>query len=476
MTTSKGPELSRQNSWRNRKYHGATGGAAPQPKPISFAISTSDTNQNAHILIPDQSRSQYTGWLLYFPHEGNFCFVNHLYLLKSRFVNYFSISEFKPDSRLCAKIRAFEQFIKSNMDLYDLAKIKHDLWFHISMEKLQTDQGIADVWPNFKTDLNECPEDILNCAGLAMHQTILTTANVVNDTTSQLSQTQNLHENVLLQLHTIAVRILGYGPINSFKMLKADHYGRLVSVRGTIMRVGATQLRCSWMAFSCSKCQAKQTVKQNDGIYILPKSCKAKCSNRSAFNPLRSSPFTRVIPFQTIRLQESMQGIHNVDSGRVPRNIEVELFEDLVDSVCPGDDVTVTGILKVHPSEDNQRKGQPNTFKMFLHCVAVVSNKNVKSKIRLNEFTQTDLDEITQVRDSVSPFRLLVNSLCPSIYGHEMVKAGLVLGLLGASVNKQGRRNECHVLVVGDPGMGKSQMLQACANVSPRGNNFQFYV
>lgn len=63
-----------------------------------------------------------------------------------------------------------------------------------------------------------------------------------------------------------------------------------------------------------------------------------------------------------------------------------------------------------------------------------------------------------------------MNSLCPSIFGHEIVKAGLLLGLTGGAQHV-GRDSRCdpHILVVGDPGLGKSQMLQACASVAPRG-------
>lgn len=62
----------------------------------------------------------------------------------------------------------------------------------------------------------------------------------------------------------------------------------------------------------------------------------------------------------------------------------------------------------------------------------------------------------------------MVQSLCPQIYGHERVKAGLLLALFGGTKSELGRA-ESHVLVVGDPGLGKSQMLQACTNVTPRG-------
>lgn len=64
-------------------------------------------------------------------------------------------------------------------------------------------------------------------------------------------------------------------------------------------------------------------------------------------------------------------------------------------------------------------------------------------------------------------FRQLVHSLCPSIYGHELVKAGLLLSLFGGvrknagSKNRVPIRGDLHVLIVGDPGLGKSQLLQA---------------
>ena len=71
-------------------------------------------------------------------------------------------------------------------------------------------------------------------------------------------------------------------------------------------------------------------------------------------------------------------------------------------------------------------------------------------------------------------FKLLVHSLCPPIFGHEMVKAGLVLTLFGGTskyANDKENvsvRGDPHLLMVGDPGLGKSQMLQSCHHVAPR--------
>lgn len=72
-------------------------------------------------------------------------------------------------------------------------------------------------------------------------------------------------------------------------------------------------------------------------------------------------------------------------------------------------------------------------------------------------------------------FRFLVQSLCPSIYGHEIVKAGLLLAMLGGS-SRDSARAESHVMLVGDPGLGKSQMLKSCTNIAPRGEFFECFI
>ena len=63
------------------------------------------------------------------------------------------------------------------------------------------------------------------------------------------------------------------------------------------------------------------------------------------------------------------------------------------------------------------------------------------------------------IKNQTNPFKWIVNSLSPSIYGHELVKAGLVLGLFGGSKKDEiydlSIRNDIHVLIVGDPGLGK---------------------
>jgi DNA helicase MCM8 len=92
---------------------------------------------------------------------------------------------------------------------------------------------------------------------------------------------------------------------------------------------------------------------------------------------------------------------------------------------------------------------------------------------RVALFSATEIASFRSISQNPRVFKLLVDSLCPEIFGHEVVKAGLLLALFrgreqqGSEESFSVRANS-HVLVVGDPGLGKSQMLSAAASVAPR--------
>lgn len=87
------------------------------------------------------------------------------------------------------------------------------------------------------------------------------------------------------------------------------------------------------------------------------------------------------------------------------------------------------------------------------------------------QYKYVDGSLLQEIHNEKNCWRLLVNSVCPSVYGHEMVKAGMLLSLIGgaSSSGTTATRGDPHVLVVGDPGLGKSHMLHAAASIAPRG-------
>jgi DNA helicase MCM8 len=239
------------------------------------------------------------------------------------------------------------------------------------------------------------------------------------------------------------------------------------------------------MFFDCAKCGNRMFKKFVDGRYEQIASCsETKCKNRNLIGD-RTSIST--IDWQKIKIQEII-GEDDSDLGRIPRTIEVELTNDLVDTCLPGDIVIIAGVLKAVKNEFQSggasvKDKNQCLFVLYIDANSVISGKSdsdsaqhqSQNKLSSLDFSLRDLHAIRAIYNSEDVFRLIVNSLCPSIFGHELVKAGLCLALFGGvrkQIDEAGHisvRGDPHILIVGDPGLGKSQMLKATSNVSPRG-------
>ncbi|XP_052174144.1 probable DNA helicase MCM8 [Diospyros lotus] len=325
----------------------------------------------------------------------------------------------------------------------------------------------------------EKPKEALSCMSAAVHKVL----------------SIKLGDNMLDEDSKINIRLHNY-PESSITLrnLKAAYIGRLVSVRGTVVKVSTVRPLVIQMSFSCTKCGTNIIRNFPDGKFSPPPTCVMLGCKSRTFNPDRST--ARTIDFQKIRLQELLKPEHH-EEGRVPRTVECELTEDLVDACIPGDVVTVTGIIRVinNYMDIGGGKSKSKNQGLYYLYLEVVSIKNSKSQhlpgdfqdanadaratelLDLFTFSPRDLEFVVKFSEEHGPdiFRQILQSICPSIYGHELVKAGITLALFGGvrkhsmDLNKVPVRGDIHVIIVGDPGLGKSQILQAAAAISPRG-------
>lgn len=334
------------------------------------------------------------------------------------------------------------------------------------------------------TEIRDSPSILLRIMGLAFHQLI---GEVLNVALSQASGSTSA-TNVIAPF--VVVRLQNYEPITSLKILKANYIGKFISVKGTIVRVGHVKPLVTRMGFKCSRCATSIVRAFPDGKFFAPTKCSTEGCRSKTFLPDRSSEDTKTVDFQTIRIQEIMEA-ESRESGRVPRTVECELTGDLVDLVVPGDIVVVNGEVKVVSTDDGpkgKKSKERAMFLLYLFANSVVGPRTKKNTAdsehdnakasAVNEvlaLTLKDLYAIRMIQEERDIFSTLVNSLCPTIYGHELVKAGLLLGLFGGrqkfvnDVNRIPVRGDPHILVVGDPGLGKSQMLKSVVGIAPRG-------
>lgn len=272
------------------------------------------------------------------------------------------------------------------------------------------------------------------------------------------------------------LRILDW-PNVSLKMLKAHLIGRLISVSGTVIRASGIKPRVQSLSFRCPRCERSAMHTLEDGKFSQPVSCATPNCKSKKFEPDLERAVS--VDWQTIRVQENIKGFS--ESGRMPRMIEVELLDDLADSCVPGDTVTVVGIVKRESADRVAVMKAKNkaVYYIYLEAKSVVNTKQPTAglggaRVATDDFDAAELQAIRRIAQSNDVFKNIVHSLCPSIYGHELVKAGLCLALFGGTQRKLGGgtvriRGDPHVLIVGDPGLGKSQMLRAISSVAPRG-------
>ncbi|KAF1375446.1 hypothetical protein PFLUV_G00220250 [Perca fluviatilis] len=344
---------------------------------------------------------------------------------------------------------------------------------------LTGDKTVREALPDLTTELKEQPEVILNCLGVAIHQ-VLTID--LEKQAAELQEEELPVATPIINIPHISARLYNYEPLTALRTLRASVFGRLVCVRGTVVRVSNIRPLCTRMAFRCLGCMHTQSLPLQHGKYATPTKCiQPDCRSRT-FAPSRNSPFTHTVDWQIIKVQELMGGEQR-ETGRIPRTVECQLTSDLCDSCVPGDTVTVTGIVRVTSDGSSRGNKDQCMFLLYLEAISVSNTKGKQSKSGQGsledrsggeEFSLKELYAIQEIQSQPDLLRLIVQSLCPVIYGHLLVKAALALVLFGGRQKHTGKnsvpvRGDPHILMVGDPGLGKSQMLQAVCNVAPRG-------
>lgn len=368
---------------------------------------------------------------------------------------YFDNEEYKKSSPLLPKVQTMEKFLEANPQIIKRNGLKET--FAIDVNLLYSSEIFAEYWSDFKSELTNKPQLVLNCLGLAVHK-----ARAVYFE----KETKVIDVDALDQFARI--QITNFEPILLLKNIKVNYYQQFITVRGCIIRVNRSCEMPSVLVIVCNKCKLPYTIKQKNGIYSLKKKCDI--CGAMKFEQDLASPYMETIPMQIIRIQEHFGQEHD-DQGRVPRVMDVELYEELVDACMPGDDVTVTGIMKMQGADNGVIKANAVSNSLYMEANFLVNN-NIKSKnggglgMELSTADYRSIRDIFRTEDTLG---LLVHSLCPSIFGHEMIKTALLLSLFGGSPKHANIRENIHVLIVGDPGLGKSQMLQACSRVAPKG-------
>eukprot|EP00977_Amphora_coffeiformis_P017256 scaffold5533_cov159-Amphora_coffeaeformis.AAC.12 len=265
----------------------------------------------------------------------------------------------------------------------------------------------------------------------------------------------------------IHVRISDVPILDSLRDLRRSHLDCLVKVNGVVTRRSTVYPQLQMAYYLCQGCKGVQGPFRVEGVGRDAKPAEPEACPNCDFPQFRLHPNLCVYRnVQRVNLQETPG---SVPPGRVPRTKEVLLSDDLIDAGKPGEEVEVTGVFEHSFDSSLTIKSGFPVFSTFIHANHVTKREDASSALNLSE---TDIQQILALGRDPQIGDRLVQSIAPSIYGHDFCKMALAMSLFGGvpkNINDKHRiRGDINVLILGDPGTAKSQMLKYAENTAPR--------
>jgi replicative DNA helicase Mcm len=243
--------------------------------------------------------------------------------------------------------------------------------------------------------------------------------------------------------------------------IRADHRGTLVEVQGIVRKATEVRPKITEAAFECQRCGTLTRIPQASGDFQEPHECQG-CERQGPFRiNFDQSEF---VDAQKIRIQESPEGLRG---GETPQNIDVNIEDDICGRVTAGDHVSAVGILKL--DQRGTDREQSPMFDVYMDGISVEIEDEQFEEMEISDADKREIIELSECEDINEQ---IVGAIAPTIYGFEEAKLAMALQLF-SGVTKHlpdgsRIRGDLHMLLVGNPGTGKSQLLSYIRNIAPR--------
>lgn len=361
------------------------------------------------------------------------------------------------------------------------------------------------------------------------HMTTSAASQLGSASQSQSSHRKNEHQQTD-KLFSIALYNLPL--VSRVRGLRAANIGQLLSISGTVTRTSEVRPELSLATFVCQACRAVVPNVEQTFRYTEPTQCPNRtCQNRVAWQlDIRHSTF---VDWQKVRIQENSS---EIPTGSMPRTLDVILRGEIVDRAKAGEkciftgalivvpDVSQLGLPGLRPTAIRDDRGASRgtdaggngitglkalgvrdlTYRLaFLACMvapdttatgqsatsgaADIVNALTQNNSSNSEGTESAEEAQAAVLASMNPAEIddlrtmvhgdhiysrLVQSMAPMVYGHEVVKKGILLQLMSGvpKTTPEGMqlRGDINICVVGDPSTSKSQFLKYVCSFAPR--------
>ncbi len=248
--------------------------------------------------------------------------------------------------------------------------------------------------------------------------------------------------------------------------LRSEDLNKFLQIDGIVKRVTEVTPTITLAAYECSYCHGVGLYEQSGPKLLEPTECYL-CGKTKELDRIKLKFVPEKSVFHDTQLIEVQEKPELLRGATQPARVNVHLIDDLCGKLNPGDRVKITGILR--GKQRNVGSSPGTQFDIFLEASYFEKESTEYEEI---DITEDEEEEIKRLASEADPYSKLIQSIAPTIYGMEHIKEAITLQLFGA-IRKRFQdgtsvRGEIHILLLGDPGTAKSQLLRYAVNVAPK--------
>ena len=261
----------------------------------------------------------------------------------------------------------------------------------------------------------------------------------------------------------------------SIRELDAAHVSQLVRIPGIIIGASTLSSKATTLAIQCRNCGNTDKIVITGGFsgVTLPRVCgrtrgqgEEKCPLDPYFVAHERCEF---IDQQVLKLQEAPD---QVPVGELPRHVIISADRYLTNRVVPGSRCTIMGVHSIYANKTSKSKAAAAVAIRQPYIRAVGITQEVDHTTRGSaSFTEAEEQEFLEMSRRPDLYDVFANCIAPSIYGNMDIKKSIACLLMGGSkkILPDGMklRGDINVLLLGDPGTAKSQLLKFVEKVAP---------
>jgi len=334
--------------------------------------------------------------------------------------------------------RQFYQFFEENYHAEILEKArKGENFLYVDFAKLiEFDSEIAE-------DLLENPEEVIRNAELSFQEFDIENISRFKVRLFNLPVTQKI----------------------MISNIRSEHIGKFLVIEGIVRQKSDVRPQVVSAKFECPACGNIIPMLQLESTFREPSKCS--CGRKGKFVLLDKE----LVDAQKIVVEEAHE---NLEGGEQPKRINIFLKDDLVSPIsekrsAPGNKIRISGMIKEVPITLNSAGTKSIRFDLQIEAN---NCEPIDETFYDLVITEEEEEIIKKLGEDPRILNKLAASVAPSVFGYEKIKEALVMQMMGGvhKTTKDGsaKRGDIHILLVGDPGAGKSMMLKRVNIVAPK--------